>query len=79
MPFVENPILFETRMEQVAREIMVEDTPVFDGVPSRDYFGFRITKDDEFLIDPQTGNYVLVENIPEYCEKVLGFDWCIKK
>ena len=79
MPFVENPILFETRLEQIAREIMVEDTPVFDEVPSRDYFGFRITKDDDYMIDPLTGNYVLLENLPEYCEKVLDFDWCIKK
>lgn len=77
MPYVENPILFETRMEQVEREIMVEDAPVFDAVPSRDYFGSRITKGDEYMIIG--GHYVLIENLADYCEKVLGFEWFIKK
>ena len=77
MPFVENPILFETRLEQVAREFVVEDAPAFDAVPSRDYFGYRITKGDEYMIIG--GHYVLIENLADYCEKVLGFEWCIKK
>ena len=77
MPFVENPILFETRLEQVAREFVVEDAPAFDAVPSRDYFGYRITKGDEYMIIG--GHYVLIENLADYCEKVLGFEWFIKK
>ena len=79
MPFVENPILFETRLEQVAREIVVEDETAFDAVPSRDYFGYRITKGDEYMIDPETGDYVLVENVPLYCEQVKGWEWYVKK
>ena len=79
MPFVENPILFETRLEQVVREIVVEDAPAFDAVPSRDYFGSRITKKDECMIDPETGDYVLAENAFEYCVQVRGFEWCVKK
>ncbi|WP_431030089.1 hypothetical protein [Lysinibacillus sp. LZ02] len=77
MPFVENPILFETRMEQVAREFIVEDAPAIDTAPSRDYFGFRITKGDEYMIIGS--HHVLIENVPDYCEKVLCFDWCTKK
>ena len=77
MPFVENPILFEIRLEQMAREIMVEDTSVFDEVPSRDYFGSCITKGDEYMIIG--GHHVLIENLADYCEKVLGFEWCVKK
>ena len=77
MPYVENPILFETRLEQVTREIVVEDAPAFDAVPSRDYFGYRITKGDEYMIIGS--HHVLIENLADYCEKVLGFDWCIKK
>ena len=75
---VENPILFETRLEQHAREFMTISSPVAnDGVPERDYYGHLITRNDEYMVVGE--HYVLIDNMLDYCEQILGFDWCIKK